>query len=261
MSDEPDHDAARKVAIGWVADSPSGWGNTVNLARAYLASQTECDQFRELDPSVAGAPVPAGGAETLRRLRRSLDTATRLASVMSNVCWSLGHEDREVGDSVARETLAGLADRWDAFRADIGDLLHDVPPDTESETTEPGCECPQGPAWNGNPESSYCTRCKRNAAPSESETTRERTTMDIYEEIKAERTKQDAKWGGPEHDDGHSLSEWISYIDRHLERVADGPEHEERYQLVRVAALAIAAIESLDREREGTPEPRETPTP
>lgn len=24
---------------------------------------------------------------------------------------------------------------------------------------EPDCKCPEGPAWDGNPESSYCARC------------------------------------------------------------------------------------------------------
>ncbi len=32
--------------------------------------------------------------------------------------------------------------------------------------------------------------------------------MSIYKEIAAERTRQDTKWGGPDHDDDHTTVMW-----------------------------------------------------
>jgi hypothetical protein len=75
----------------------------------------------------------------------------------------------------------------------------------------------------------------------------------ILTEITAERHAQDALWGGPGHDDGHSPSDWIALLARHLGLAVDDgtpnrsdPERR-RKQLVRLAALAVAAIEAHDR--------------
>ena len=72
--------------------------------------------------------------------------------------------------------------------------------------------------------------------------------VDVFAAIKAERAVQDAKWGGPEHDDTHGIADWSSYIKKHVGRldVVERPENQEA-ALVRVAALAVAAIESLRR--------------
>ena len=82
---------------------------------------------------------------------------------------------------------------------------------------------------------------------------------DIPGKIEQERKAQDEKWGGPEHDDTHSVWDWICYIHGHAraagsmlrgvppaDEVAASLQHF-RYQMVRVAALAVAAIESVDR--------------
>ena len=66
--------------------------------------------------------------------------------------------------------------------------------------------------------------------------------MSIYDEIKAERERQDAKWGGPAHDDLHSMSEFAQFISQRL-----WGHETTRKEFVQVAALAVAAIESLDR--------------
>lgn len=74
------------------------------------------------------------------------------------------------------------------------------------------------------------------------------TTMSIYDEIADERAKQDAQWGGPEHDDQHSTSDWREYrtkFERHASRMYTD-EHN-RAALVKIAALAVAQIESMDR--------------
>ena len=73
----------------------------------------------------------------------------------------------------------------------------------------------------------------------------------ILQSIQCERDRQDQKWGGAEHDDQHSRDDWFEFIqwqiDAHkanpgVQRVAQA-----RYSLVKIAALAIAAIESIDR--------------
>jgi len=71
----------------------------------------------------------------------------------------------------------------------------------------------------------------------------------IFKEIDEERTKQDAKWGGAIHDDKHLSWDWIAYITKHLGRAVMWPfaPATYRYQMIRVAALAVAAAEWMDR--------------
>jgi hypothetical protein len=68
----------------------------------------------------------------------------------------------------------------------------------------------------------------------------------LVAEIEAERAKQDKKWG-PAHDDSHVQSDWIEIIRMHNESYFDGGHY--RRHLIKIAALAIAAIESHDRKR------------
>lgn len=68
---------------------------------------------------------------------------------------------------------------------------------------------------------------------------------DIYEKIEAERLVQDAKWGGPEHDDAHTPYDWLSFINLQSCKalnVETDPEGYRKY-MTRIAALAVAAIE------------------
>jgi hypothetical protein len=73
--------------------------------------------------------------------------------------------------------------------------------------------------------------------------------LTIYEEIQLERQKQDKEWGGPMHDDNHNPHDWITYIVKHLGKSITWPFNMDtfRYQMIRVAALAVAAIEWTDR--------------
>lgn len=86
-------------------------------------------------------------------------------------------------------------------------------------------------------------------------------SVNIINQICEEREAQDILWG-KEHDDQNSQSEWIALMTRHLGlAVNDGGQtscSRYRKQLIRVAALAIAAIESLDR-REGREKPAGRP--
>lgn len=73
--------------------------------------------------------------------------------------------------------------------------------------------------------------------------------MNVYDEIRAERAKQDEQWGGPDHDDEHSPQEWAQYL--HKQWLAAAHESElggdYRGRLIKIAALAVAAAESYDR--------------
>lgn len=75
---------------------------------------------------------------------------------------------------------------------------------------------------------------------------------DIYEEIKAERIRQDEKYGK---DRNLAVSEWNNLIEIEIEEALEGfaykrqPPHDYRTEMVQVAALVVAAIESWDRQR------------
>ena len=76
----------------------------------------------------------------------------------------------------------------------------------------------------------------------------------VLQEIREERARQDVKWGTA-HDDEHFPADWAILVSRYaIESVFmptadeefDGPKH--RKQMIQAAALAVAAIESYDRQ-------------
>jgi hypothetical protein len=71
---------------------------------------------------------------------------------------------------------------------------------------------------------------------------------EIYTQIVAERERQDDRWGGPKHDDEHSINDFIAYITKHAGKAVDMKRGYQRQQMFQVAALAVAVIEKLDRE-------------
>lgn len=78
---------------------------------------------------------------------------------------------------------------------------------------------------------------------------------EILRDIQVEQQYQDAKWGTA-FDDKNTLNDWVAYIARYLGKV-DAPAYglgtlnlaEVQKQLVKVAALAVAAIETLHRNK------------
>jgi len=75
--------------------------------------------------------------------------------------------------------------------------------------------------------------------------------MNILEEIKQERERQDSKWGGPSHDDKLTIAEWVQIIQDYAgwARTMAGQNSlvKARRRLKQVAALAVAAVEAIDR--------------
>ena len=73
-------------------------------------------------------------------------------------------------------------------------------------------------------------------------------TGDILEEIHDERRWQNQHWGAA-HDQGHDLNEWLVLIDQRMRKL----HHDEvltplrrRFLLIKIAALAAAAVEALE---------------
>ena len=71
----------------------------------------------------------------------------------------------------------------------------------------------------------------------------------LIDEIMAERERQDEKWGGPDHDDNHKRDDWFEFMISHIDKATkySGAGYIVREELVKISALAIAAIESYDR--------------
>lgn len=79
---------------------------------------------------------------------------------------------------------------------------------------------------------------------------------DVYEEIRAERVRQNAIWGGPVHDDEHEENDWAEFIEQRTEVLMESPPPARTRELfIHIGALAVAAIESMDRRRSPFPPP------
>lgn len=75
--------------------------------------------------------------------------------------------------------------------------------------------------------------------------TTQKKKRSVYADIRAERRRQDKTWGGPGHDDHHRAEAWNDYRRKFERRVLNDREYRE--SLVKIAALAVAQIESFDR--------------
>lgn len=76
------------------------------------------------------------------------------------------------------------------------------------------------------------------------------TKIEICQEILDERARQDLQWGGAEHDDQHHVETWTDLINTQLLNADECGETDQagsRERFIKIAALAVAAIESLDR--------------
>lgn len=83
--------------------------------------------------------------------------------------------------------------------------------------------------------------------------------MTVYEEIQAERTYQNNKWGTACDDSLNTPWMWASYISQYATSwmrgafaINDGDAKNFRKAMIKVAAIAVAAVESLDRQQENS---------
>jgi hypothetical protein len=69
------------------------------------------------------------------------------------------------------------------------------------------------------------------------------------DEVVVERIAQDERWGGPARDDLHGSYDWVAYLVHDLGKAIAWPWDAGtfRRQMISVAALAIAAVEWVDR--------------
>lgn len=82
--------------------------------------------------------------------------------------------------------------------------------------------------------------------------------MSVYDEIRKEREYQDGKWGHKADDTLNTPNDFIAYMNAYSTRWFPGgftpytPEVVDAYRksMLKTAALAVAAIESLDRQRQ-----------
>lgn len=71
--------------------------------------------------------------------------------------------------------------------------------------------------------------------------------MGVYDEIQKERAYQDSRFG-TEFDDKNTANDWASYIARYASNASFSNSYGEwRKQMIKVAAIAVAAVEAFDR--------------
>jgi predicted RNA-binding Zn ribbon-like protein len=70
----------------------------------------------------------------------------------------------------------------------------------------------------------------------------------VLDEIRDERDYQDTRWG-TEFDDKNDLDNWVRYIITYAARASNfqAPPSQQRRDLVKVAAIAVAAVQAFDR--------------
>ena len=70
----------------------------------------------------------------------------------------------------------------------------------------------------------------------------------IYDEIQAERAYQDNKWGTT-FDDQNTVNDWMAYINIYGAKATDmkATPETQRLNMMKVAALAVAACQAFDR--------------
>jgi S-formylglutathione hydrolase FrmB len=82
------------------------------------------------------------------------------------------------------------------------------------------------------------------------------TREGIFDDIDFERYKQQKLWG-PESDAKNTVNDWCQYINTYAAKAASTEVsvevHKQREFLVKVAALAVAALEILDSKGEFAP--------
>ncbi len=76
--------------------------------------------------------------------------------------------------------------------------------------------------------------------------------LSIYTEVERERLAQDKEHGGPDHDDQHTTHDWIAFIAVFVGTAVKGSRWEFsnrrfRASMLKIAALAVAAVEWCDR--------------
>ncbi len=83
----------------------------------------------------------------------------------------------------------------------------------------------------------------------------QKDAVTVFVETLFERERQDEQHGGAIHDDAHAPMDWINLVEHQIDKLgSEGGEHAAipdtaliRARLVKIGALAIAGISSIDR--------------
>jgi len=73
------------------------------------------------------------------------------------------------------------------------------------------------------------------------------TTLEVLQSVGDERLRQDLRWGQQNHGDGLWLAILTEEVGETAEAMLDLSQTDIRAELVQVAAVAVAWIESIDR--------------
>jgi len=82
----------------------------------------------------------------------------------------------------------------------------------------------------------------------------------VFGEVEFERVRQDEQWGGPDHDDRLPWFEWADRIATQVRGLIEEarsstkpsePPDDFRDRMLKVAAIAVASVESFDRKARG----------
>jgi hypothetical protein len=82
----------------------------------------------------------------------------------------------------------------------------------------------------------------------------------VINSIAAERHLQDLQWGGPANDDLRDVDDWLQYIALQGRKMAEDimqctewteAQKVSRQRFIKIAALCVAAVQSLDRKEAG----------
>jgi len=68
----------------------------------------------------------------------------------------------------------------------------------------------------------------------------------IFDEIDTERKRQDLGIGH-EFDDKNTPNDWVTFVVRYVSRSAEFPINERRTNMLKAAAICVAALEAFDR--------------
>lgn len=119
------------------------------------------------------------------------------------------------------------------------------------------CDC-EHPIPEGR---GYCFRCggtmgveAERRVERDKQARREGALHLVISEVIAERTRQDDKFGGAQHDDEKNPEDWCSTIEHYVgwaeEMHRMGSPEKYRRRMRQIAAIAVAACQSFDRKRE-----------
>lgn len=72
----------------------------------------------------------------------------------------------------------------------------------------------------------------------------------IFKKVLEERARQDEEWGGPEHDDQHTPADWLDFIEKQVSKAREQRFGSMRGRFIKIAALAVAALQSMNRTME-----------